>query len=133
MPDQDESTPAPIPRIDPAVWEDHEGFRETFLLHYTAPEANQTLRRLGGLMFNQALERVDLWPKRPESSTRAELLAAVADLRFLEGYLGAVGQEHVISSLSSGDNALSQRAAGWALEVGGIAAQIEEELVRWKS
>jgi hypothetical protein len=133
MPDQDESTPAPIPQIDPAAWEDHEGFRETFLLHYTDPEANQTLRRLGGLMFNQALERVDLWPKRTESATRAELLAAASDLRFLEGYLGAVGQEHVVSSLSSGDTALSQRAAGWALEVGGIADRIEEELAQWKS
>jgi hypothetical protein len=130
MPDRDESTPAPIPRIDPEEWEDHEGFRETFLLHYTDPEANQTLRRLGGLMFNQALERVDLWPKRPESATRAELLAVVADLRFLEGYLGAVGQEHVISSLSSEDTALSQLAAAQALDVGRIADRIEEELAR---
>ena len=133
MPDRDESTPAPITRIDPAEWEDHEGFRETFLLHYTDPEANETLRRLGGLMFNQALERVDLWPKRPESSTRAELLAAVADLRFLEGYLSAVGQEHVVSSLSSEDTALSQCSAECALEVGGMADRIEEELARWKS
>lgn len=128
MPDRDESTPAPIFRIDPTEWEDHEGFRETFLLHYTAPEANETLRRLGELLFNQALERVDLWPTRPESATRTELLATVADLRFLEGYLGSVGQEHVVSSLAPEDTTLSQLAAAQALEVGRIADRIEEHL-----
>lgn len=56
-------------------------------------------------MFNQALELVDLWPTRPESATRAELLAAVADLCFLER----------------------------ALDVGKIADRIEEELTRWKT
>lgn len=35
MPDRDESTPAFIPRIDPALWEEGEGFRETLLLHFT--------------------------------------------------------------------------------------------------
>ena len=133
MPDQSKSTPAPILRIDPAEWEDHEGFRETLLLNYTDPEANDTLRRFGSLLFSQALERVDLWPVRPESSTCSELLAVVADLRFLEGYLGGVGQEHVISSLSSEDTALSQFAATQALKVRRIADQIEEELARWKS
>src|SRR5215218_6790834 len=118
MPDRRESIPAPIPRIDPAKWEDHEGFRETFLLHYTGPEANDTLRRFGSLLFSQALEGADQWPARPESSTRSELLAALADLRFLEGFLGSVGQEHVVSSLSSEDAPLSQFAAGQALEVG---------------
>ena len=39
MPDQRESILAPIPRIDPAVWEEGEGFRVTLLLHFTDPEA----------------------------------------------------------------------------------------------
>ena len=34
MHDRDESIPAAIPRFDPAFWEDHEGFRETFLLYF---------------------------------------------------------------------------------------------------
>jgi hypothetical protein len=28
MPDRDESTSTPIPRINPALWEEGEGFRE---------------------------------------------------------------------------------------------------------
>jgi hypothetical protein len=128
MPDREQSTPAPIPRIVPAEWEDHEGFRETLLLNYTDPEANDTLRRFGGLLFNQSLERVDLWPQRPESATRSELLAALADLRFLEGYLGSVGQEHMVSSLSSDDAALSQFAARQAQKLSQIADEIEQAL-----
>lgn len=56
MPDQDQSTPAPIPRIDPTEWEEHEGFRETLLRHFTDPEANTTLRRLGDLFLTLSLE-----------------------------------------------------------------------------
>jgi hypothetical protein len=58
MPDREQSTPAPIPRIDPAQWEDHEGLRETLLRHYTDPEANTTLRRLGNLFLSLSLECV---------------------------------------------------------------------------
>ena len=85
MPDQDESTPAPIPRIDPAQWEEREGFRETLLLHYTDSEANETLRRLGRLVFDMSLDCAPSWPHHPEGETRAELAAALADLRHLQG------------------------------------------------
>src|SRR5687768_12171438 len=102
MPDRDESTPAPIPRIDPALWEDREGFRETFLLYFPDPEANETLRRLGKLLFDQALEG-DQGPVRGESSTRTELRAALAELRFLQGFLGSVGEERTVSSLDPTD------------------------------
>ena len=56
MPDREQSTPAPIPTTLPAQWEEFEGFREMLLLHYTDPEANDTLRRLGGFLFNVSLE-----------------------------------------------------------------------------
>src|SRR3954463_12268594 len=104
MPDRDESTPAPIPRIDPALWEEGEGLRETLLLHYTEPEANETLRRLGKLVFNMSLDCAPSWPHHPEGETRAELAAALADLRQLQGFLSAVGREHEISSLSEVDD-----------------------------
>jgi hypothetical protein len=128
MHDRDESTPAPIPRLDPALWEKHEGFRETLLLHYTEPRANETLRNLGTLLFDLSLEREDQGPSRPEGSTRSELQAALADLRFLEGFLTSVGRGHIVSSLPADDIALSQFAAGRALELGAIANRIEEEL-----
>src|SRR5262245_34281158 len=121
MPDQDESTPAPIPRLDPALWEEHEGFRETLLLHVTDPGATQTLRRLGGFLFDSSLARAESWPHHPEGETRAELSAALADLRHLEGFLSSVGREHQVSSLSPGDEALSLFAGRQALALAQIA------------
>jgi hypothetical protein len=129
MPDRDESTPAaPIPRIDPALWEKGEGFRETLLLYYTDPEANQTLRRLGDFLFNASLACAPSWPHHPEGETRSELRAALADLRHLEGFLESVGREHQVSSLSPPDEALSRFAERQALAVARIAGEIEEEL-----
>jgi len=128
MPDQDESTPAPIPRIDPAQWEEREGFRETLLLHYTDSEANETLRRLVRLVFDMSLDCAPSWPHHPEGETRAELAAALADLRHLQGFLSAVGREHEISSLNPSDEALSRFAESQAIEVGRVADRIEEEL-----
>ena len=129
MPDRSKSTPAaPIPRIDPASWEEGEGFRETLLFHYTDPEANETLRRLGSLLFNQALEGAELAPHHLEGETRSELRAALADLRHLEGFLSAVGREHEVSSLSSADEVLSLFAERQALELSRIAQGIEQAL-----
>jgi len=43
MPDHEESTPAaPIPRIDPAQWEEHEGFRQTLLRHFPGERCQAT-------------------------------------------------------------------------------------------
>src|SRR3954453_20310278 len=128
MPDREQSTPAPIPRIDPVLWEEGEGFRETLLLHYTDPGANDSLRRLGKLVFGMSLECASSWPHHPEGETRAELRAARADLRRLEGFLATVGREHVLSSLNPSDEALSRFAESQAIEVGRMADRIEEEL-----
>jgi hypothetical protein len=128
MPDREQSTPAPIPRIDPAEWEAHEGFRETLLLHYTDRKANTTLRDLGSLLFNMALEAARDWPYHTEGETRSELRAALADLRHLEGFLASVGEEHVVSSLTAEEDALSLFAGEQASEVGRIANLIEARL-----
>lgn len=128
MPDRQQSIPALIPRIDPAQWEEHEGFRETLLLHFTDLEANITLRRFGDLLFNLSLECAPVWPHHPEGETRSELRAALADLRHLEGFLSWVGQEHVVSSLTETDDVLSRFAARQALELSRIADEIEQAL-----
>lgn len=128
MPDQDQSTPAPIPRIDPSQWEEHEGFRETLLRHFTDPEANDTLRRFGNLFLNLSLECAEGWPHHPEGETRSELRAALADLRHLEGFLSGVGQEHVVSSLGDDDDALSRFAAKQAQKLSRLADEIEEAI-----
>lgn len=128
MPDQPHFIAAPIPRIDPDQWEEHEGLRETLLLRYTDPGANETLRRLGAFLFDTALECPVTWPNHPEGATSSELRAALADLRHLEGFLSAVGREHEASELSAADTSLSQFAGRQAVEVGMIADRIEEEL-----
>ena len=127
MRDQSKSiSAAPIPRIDPALWEEHEGFRETLLRHFTEPAANAVLRGLGGLLFNLSLENPQGWPHHPEGETRSELRAALADLRHLEGFLASVGREYVVSSLTPGDESLSVFAERQAVELGRIADQIEQ-------
>jgi hypothetical protein len=128
MRDRPESIPAPIPRIDPALWEENEGFRETLLLHYSDPEANETLRRLGKLAFDVSLQCAPSWPHHPEGETRAELAAALADLRHLQGFLSSVGREHEISSLSAADDALSLLAGRQAAELARISDEIERAL-----
>src|ERR1700744_6170854 len=104
-------------RQPPPPGEEGEGFRETLLLHFTDPEANETLRRLGRLVFGMSLDSAPSWPHHPEGETRAELSAALADLRHLEGFLAAVGREHEVSSLSEAEDALSILAGELAGEV----------------
>lgn len=129
MPDQSESiSAAPIPQIDPASWEEGEGFRETLLLHVTDPAANTTLRSLGGLLFTLFLECAGSSPHHSEGETRSELRAALADLRHLEGFLISVGREHEVSSLSPADETLSLFAGRQALEVSRVAREIEQAL-----
>jgi hypothetical protein len=118
------------PTIDPATWEDFAAFRETFLMYLTPPGYAAALRTVGEMLHTMILESYNPWPGWPESSTRTELRAAVADLRHLEGFLGAVGREHVASSLARADERLSRFAARQAAEVARIAHRIEAELAK---
>jgi hypothetical protein len=130
MSDREQSTSAPILQIDPAEWEAHEGFRETLLRHFTDPKVNTTLRDLGSILFNMSLELSGDWPHHLEGETRSELRAALADLRHLQGFLSSVGQEHVVSSLTAEDDALSLFAGEQAIEVGRVADLIAARTMR---
>jgi hypothetical protein len=120
--------PAVPPVIDPASWEDFPVFRETFLMYITPPGYAAALRKVGEMLFSVILESYDPWPGWPESSTRTELRAAVADLRHLQGFLASVGQERKLSSLNAEDAFLSNLAAKLSPQVGRIAGWIEQEL-----
>ena len=124
--------PAPPvpPEIDSRTWEDFAVFRETFLMYLTPPGYAAALRTFGEMLHGMILESYNPWPGWPESSTRTELRAALADLRHLEGFLGAVGREHVVSSLTRPDDRLSRFAARRAAEVAKIAHRIEAELAK---
>jgi hypothetical protein len=110
------------------AWERSEGFRETLLFYFTQPGDADVLRRLGVMLYNQALECSGSWPNWAESATRVEVRAAVADLRHLKGFLASVGREHEISSLTPEDASLSQLAAKQALEVDRILEILERGL-----
>ena len=118
------------PEIDPAAWEDFAVFRETFLMYLTPPGYAAALRTFGEMLHGMILESYNPWPGWPESSTRTELRAALADLRHLEGFLGAVGREQVVSSLTRPDDRLSRFAARQAAEVAKIAQRIEAEVAK---
>jgi hypothetical protein len=128
IPPEVDPPPASPPVIGPAAWEDFAVFRETFLMYLTPPGYAAALRTVGEMLHTMILESYNPWPGWPESSTRTELRAAVADLRHLEGFLGAVGREHVASSLTRPDDRLSRFAARQSAEVAKIAHRIEAEL-----
>jgi len=122
--------PAVPPIIAPAAWEDYSLFRETALLYVSEPEFNSALRKVGDYFFGMLLECYGDWPEWPESSTRTELHAAVADLRHLQGFLASVGQERRVASLSPGDVRLSRHASGAARVLCRLANSIESKLAK---
>jgi hypothetical protein len=129
MPDLPDSTPpATPPEIDPAAWEDYPAFRESFLMYFTPPGYAGALRVVGEMLDTMLLESYNPWPCWPESSTRTEMRAALADLRHLQGFLGSVGREKDISSLDPEDAYLSNVAAKLSRQIGHAADGIEREL-----
>jgi hypothetical protein len=124
------SLPAAPPVIDPAAWEDFPVFRETFLAYISEPKFNAALRTAAAHFFGMLLETYDRWPAWPESSTRTELRAAVADLRHLQGYLASVGQERHLSTLNPADVPLSKHAARVARLLNQVATTLERKLAK---
>jgi hypothetical protein len=118
------------PILDPGQWESFPVFRESFLLYISEPQFNAALRTAAEHFFAMMLETYDRWPAWPESSTRMELRAAVADMRHLQGFLASVGQERRISSLSEGDVRLSRLASEIARTLNRIAGSIERKLAK---
>ncbi|HSS48736.1 MAG TPA: hypothetical protein VLX28_07310, partial [Thermoanaerobaculia bacterium] len=109
------------PRIDPSQWEHFVAFRETFLLHFTEPRHNRALRGVGDLIYELALD-YNHFPDQPEGWRRAELRAAVADLRHLEGYLVTAASDPPDEPYEA---ALCRTAVLMSQEVGSVAEHIE--------
>jgi hypothetical protein len=124
----EDEPPAVPPVIDPAAWEDYPAFRETFLMYFTPPGYATALRTVGEMLHTMILESYDPWPGWPESSTRTEMRAALADLRHLQGFLASVGREKELSSLDPEDAYLSNTAARLARQIKHAADGIEREL-----
>jgi hypothetical protein len=128
-PETDQEPPAAVPPvIDPNAWEDYPAFRETFLMYFTPPGYAAALRTVGEMLHTMILESYDPWPGWPESSTKTEMRAALADLRHLQGFLASVGREKDLSSLDPEDAYLSNTAARLARQIKHAADGIEREL-----
>src|SRR5215470_17830673 len=73
--------PRPAPR-------EREGFRETFLVHFTRKADAAALRRLGLLVSDLYINAAPRWwPDHIEGALRAVLHAAIRDLRHLRDVL----------------------------------------------
>ncbi len=130
MPELPDSTPPPAvpPAIDPAAWEDYPRLPRDVSDVLHTPGYAHALRTVGEMLHTMILESYDPWPGWPESSTRTEMRAALADLRHLQGFLASVGREKDLSSLDPEDAYLSNIAAKLARQIGHAADGIEREL-----
>jgi hypothetical protein len=112
-------------------WEQWEGFRFTFLAHFTRREDTDALQRVAQLLYDLVMEKIpEDWPKMPPPATRWEMVAAMSDLQFLEGYLRSVYKEHQLCSLSPEAIELSQFAGVVAHELSQIVERMNEQLAK---
>jgi hypothetical protein len=127
-PEDDGDPPAAIPPIiDPARFEDYPAFRETFLLFFTDPSANATMRAFGQLLHEFVLEFWGMWPSHPGGIFAAGMRAAVADLRHVQSSL----QEWTGPAFALEDPfeiRLARVGAELAEELGELADRLETEL-----
>ncbi|HSS51927.1 MAG TPA: hypothetical protein VLX28_23550 [Thermoanaerobaculia bacterium] len=98
------------------------------MLHFSEARDNVALRGVGHLLYELVLE-YDHFPDQPEGLRRAELRAAVADLRHLEGYLVTAGSDPPDDPYEA---ALCRTAVRMAREVGKVADTLEETLGTWR-
>jgi hypothetical protein len=120
MPDRPEFTPPSPP------WNEADSIRATALLYVDDPDDRETLRRLGRLIFNLAVETTRL--PFEESMSHAELRAAMADLRFIEGFLDSVRQSAEHAGLPPEEENLTIFAGRVGRQVGTLVASIEARL-----
>jgi hypothetical protein len=127
MPELTAQSIAVPPSVDPAAWEEFPAFRETFLLYFTDPVANVTLRRFGSLLHEFVLEFWRMWPSHPEGIFAAELRAAVADMRHLQGALQEwTGPAFALESAY--EVRLAEVGADVAAALGELADRLEREV-----
>jgi len=115
------------PVIRPEEFEDYPAFRETFLLYFADPLANATLRSFGILLHEMVLDFWGHWPSHSEGLFPAELRAAVADLRHVQGALQEwTGAARPLES--EYDRRLAEVGADVARKIGEQTDRLEAEL-----
>jgi hypothetical protein len=105
------------PYPTPPSWVEADSFRETTLRNFDNPQDRDALRHVGRMLYEMALETTRELADE-SSSTRSEMRAVAADLRYLEGYLFMIGRSSEECSLSVTDDALARFAGKLAGQVG---------------
>ncbi|HLX07230.1 MAG TPA: hypothetical protein VKY89_05155 [Thermoanaerobaculia bacterium] len=122
MPDRPESTSPP--------WNESDSFRETTLKLFDEPD-RQVVRRLGQVLYDLAVfaDHVEGEGGDEESSTRTELRAVAADLRYTGGYLlHQIARSADVCSLDESDERLARFAGKVGRKVAALVEKIEERL-----
>jgi hypothetical protein len=118
------------PVIRPEEFEDYPAFRETFLLFFSDVKANTTMRSFGLLFHELVLEFWGHWPAHREGMFPAELRAAVADLRHVQGCLQEwTGPACTVDS--EYERRLSEVGADVARGIAKLTDRLEVELDSW--
>jgi hypothetical protein len=89
------------------------------------------MRTTGRLIYTMAAELSGDGPSEPEGSPRHQCRAAVADLRFLQGFLGALGRP-MECARAGHDGHLARVALRLSGQVAEIAAVLDRELGAWR-
>jgi hypothetical protein len=124
------SLPPPATSSPIADWERHEGFRTTFLIHFPT-EDQEAFQHVAHFLHDAILERPAEHPL-PGPWTAWELVAALAEIHFLEGYLKSVMQEKEVSSLPRKVEKLCELAAGAAAGLQEVSMDLERGLAEWR-
>ena len=119
------------PVIDPEHFEDFPAFREVFLVFFPDARANDAMRRFGLLLYEMVLETWGTWPHHPEGIFPAELRAAVADLRHVQGAM-AEWCGPTFSPASEYEVRLAGVGTSVAQGIAKIADRLEVELNAWR-
>src|SRR5579863_1255009 len=111
-------------------WNESDSFRETTLQLFDEPD-RQAVRRLGQVLYDLAVfaSHVEGEEGDEESSTRTELRAVAADLRYTGGYLlHQIARSADVCSLDEPDERLGRFAGKVGRKVAALVEAIEERL-----
>ena len=119
------------PLIRPEDFEDFPVFREVFMVLFTDAKANAAMRGFGRVLHELVLEFWGYWPPHPEGLFPAELRAAVADLRHVQGCLQEwTGPAFTLDGAH--EIRLAYVGAEVAMAIGELAGRLEGEIDTWR-
>ena len=116
------------PYPTPPSWVEADSIRETTLQLFD-PDDRQALRRLGQVLYDLAVFADREQDDEEESSTRAELRAAAADLRYTSGYLhNVIRLSAEWCSLDADEEKLARFAGKLSRQVAALVDKIDRRL-----